>query len=356
MPPHSNRLAILFYLPSLAGGGAERLLAQLASELVRRGHTVTLAVDTQAGENVGHLDASVRVVQLGAGHVTATLRLAGILRREKPDVCLSALGGQNLKHFVAALLAGRLRHGLQSCHGFYEGEPGLLSRLSVIAIALSSRLMARTVAVSDALRVDLIARFHASRDRTVRIHNGVPVKEGDAARMPVQPPVVLACGRLTPDKNYPLLLQAFAAMRTVDARLVILGEGPERATIEGQIRRLGLSDRVDMPGYSDPAPFYESASCFAITSDREAFGLVVVEALAAGLPVVTTPSGGPPEILGDLGTVVPARDPMGLAAALDTALIESAQGEARRARAREFSMTRCADAYETMFRQVAKRS
>ena len=354
--PHSNRLAILFYLPSLAGGGAERLFAQLASELVRRGHAVTLAVDTPARENAGHLDAGVRVVQLGASHATATLRLASLLRRETPDISLSALGGQNLKHCVAALLAGRLRHALQSCHGFYEGEPKLLSRMSFLATALSSRMMARTIAVSDALRTDLIARFHASRVRTLRIHNGVPGKGGDAARIPAQPPMVLACGRLTPDKNYPLLLQAFAAMRTADARLVILGEGPDRATIAAEIERLGLTDRVDMPGYADPAPFYERASCFAITSDREAFGLVVVEALAAGLPVVTTPSGGPPEILGALGTVVPARDPARLAAALDAALIERSQDDLRRARARDFSMTRCADAYEALFRAVAGRA
>ena len=355
MLPKSDRLTILFYLPSLAGGGAERLFAQLASELVQRGHAVTLAVDTQARENAGHLDARVQVVQLSGNHARATLRLAALLRTETPDISLSALGGQNLKHFVAAVLAGRLRHALQSCHGFFEGEPKLLSRMSFMLTALTSRLMARTIAVSDALRDDLLKRFHASAKRTERIYNGVAFASATSPAMARQvPPIVLACGRLTSDKNYPLLLRAFATMREASARLVILGEGPERAAIEAEIARLGLGERVTMPGYADPAPYYASASCFAITSDREAFGLVVVEALAAGLPVVTTPSGGPPEILGELGTVVPANDPVALAAALDAALVDTSSDAARRARAHDFTMTRCADAYEAMFREVAK--
>ncbi len=353
MPQNPDRLDILLYLPSLAGGGAERLFAQLASELVRRGHALTLAVDTYASENAGHLDARVRVVQLGGNHAQAALRLAGILRTQKPDVSLSALGGQNLKHFAAALFAGRLRHAAQSCHGFYEGEPKLLSRLSFLLTAVTSRLMARTVAVSDALRDDLLARFRASAKRTARIHNGVPTTY--VASAPEQPPIVLACGRLTPDKNYPLLLRAFANMRNKSARLVILGEGPERASIEAEIAKLGLGEGVKMPGYADTAPFYAGASCFVITSDREAFGLVVVEALAAGLPVVTTPSGGPPEILGALGTVVPKNDIAALTAALDAALSDKSGADERRARASDFTMTRCADEYEAMFRDIVGR-
>ena len=356
VPPRTDRLEILLYLPSLGGGGAERLFAQLASALVERGHGVTLVVDTPATENADHLDARVRVVQFDRDHARATLRLAGLLRTQKPDVSLSALGGQNLKHFVAAFLAGRLRHAAQSCHGFYEGEPKLLSRLSFLLTALTSRLMARTVAVSDALRDDLLARFHASPKRTVRIHNGVASSDAHGPRVPAEPPIVLACGRLTPDKNYPLLLRAFAEMRGRNSRLVILGEGSERTSIEAEVARSGLADRVHMPGYADPAPYYARASSFAITSDREAFGLVVVEALAAGLPVVTTPSGGPPEVLGSLGTVVPKGDVLALAAALDAAVADTSDGEARRARAKIFSMTRCADAYETMFSEIVRQA
>jgi glycosyltransferase involved in cell wall biosynthesis len=350
----------LFYLPSLAGGGAERLLAQLATALTQRGHEVTFVVDTESAENAGFLDARVRPVRLGSNHFANVVRLARLLREIKPDASLSALAGQNLKHTLAAIVAGRLPRAVQSYHGFFEGEPRLLSRLSYLLTPLSSRLMAKTICVSEALREELIRRFHASPTRTIRIYNGVPkvtnANAGAHGRESASP-IVLACGRLSPDKNYPFLVRAFARMATSDARLVILGEGPHRDAIEAQIARLNLADRVALPGYGDPAQWYERASCFAVTSRREAFGLVVVEALAAGLPVVTTASGGPDEILdnGRHGHVIAQGDEQAFAAALDAALAEPGDVHSRRARANEFSMQNCIEAYEALFYEIAQR-
>ena len=351
-------LRLLFYLPSLAGGGAERLLAQLATGLRQKGHEITFVIDTESTENAGFVDAGIRQVRLGPNHVANVMRLARLLREEKPDVSLSALSGQNLKHLVAAILAGRLQRAVQSYHGFFEGEPRLLSRLSYFLTPLSSRLMAKTVCVSDALRNELMRRFHASATRTVRIYNAVP-KAGDliSRERKEARPIVLACGRLSPDKNYPFLIRAFARMKRSDLRLVILGEGPERATIETEIPRLELADRVSLPGYADTEHWYERASCLALTSKREAFGLVLVEALAAGLPVVATASGGPDEILehGRYGRVVAQGDEASFAAALDAALAEPGDAAARVARANDFSMEICVATYEKLFYEVAQR-
>lgn len=169
--------------------------------------------------------------------------------------------------------------------------------------------------------------------------------------------IVVACGRLTPDKNYPFLVRAFARMKHTKARLVILGEGAERGRVEAEIARLGLEGRVSLPGYTDPAPWYANASCFAMTSSRETFGLVIVEALAAGLPVVTTASGGPDEILdrGRYGRVVEQGDEAGFAEALDAALADPGNTDLRLARAHEFSIERCADAYEKLVYEIARR-
>jgi glycosyltransferase involved in cell wall biosynthesis len=357
--PSRKPLKLLFYLPSLAGGGAERLLAQLATALTRRGHNVTLAVDTDSHENAGFVDLGVQQVRLGPNHLSNVLSLHRLMREMKPDASLSALCGQNLKHMFAAMLAGRLRRALQSYHGFFEGEPRLLSRVSYLLTPLSSRLMARTVCVSDTLRQELIGRFRASRERTIRIYNGVqksaarsaPARAGDKAN-----PIVLACGRLTPDKNYPFLVRAFARMKDTNARLVILGEGAERGRIEAEIVRLGLEGRVSLRGYADPAPWYGNASCFAMTSSRETFGLVIVEALAAGLPVVTTASGGPDEIVdhGHYGRVVEQADEAAFAEALDAALADPGDADMRLARAHEFSMETCAEAYEKLFYEIAR--
>lgn len=358
-PAPGAPLRLLFYLPSLGGGGAERLAAQLATALASRGHEITLVTDTESEENAGYVASAVRQVRLGLGHGRNVISLARLLRETKPHVSMSALSGQNLKHMVAAALAGRLSRAVQSYHGFFEGEPRLLSRMSYLLTPLSSRLMARTVCVSDCLRADLLRRFHASRTRTLRIYNGVPLASDKQLRRGEHSsanPIVLACGRLTADKNFGLLVRAFARMKHADARLVILGEGPERHTLEAEAARLHLRDRVSLPGYSDAASWYDKASCVALSSTREAFGLVVVEALAAGLPVVTTPSGGPDEILqnGRYGRVVAHDDEAGFAVALDAALDDRSDHAERIARAHEFSMKKCVEAYEALFYEIAQ--
>jgi glycosyltransferase involved in cell wall biosynthesis len=360
--PNDSKLGLklLFYVPSLAGGGAERLLAQLATALTRRGHEVVFVVDTESSENAVFLDASVRQVRLGPSHLAAVFKLSRLLREIKPDVSLSALSGQNLKHMLAASLAGRLSRAVQSYHGFFEGEPRLLSRLSYLLTPLSSRLMTKTICVSDTLREELLGRFHASADRTERIYNGVPsLQERGRAAQPRDEtyPIVLACGRLSQDKNHAFLVRAFARLQHPNARLVILGEGPQRGTIEAEIARLNLSDRVSLPGYVDLATWYAQGSCFAMTSTRETFGLVLVEALAAGLPVVTTASGGPDEVLenGRYGRIVAQGDERAFAAALDAALADRGDATTRRARAREFSMATCVEEYEKLFYEITQR-
>ncbi|GAC1334434.1 MAG: glycosyltransferase [Beijerinckiaceae bacterium] len=362
MPMDAKRaLRLLFYVPSLAGGGAERLLVMLATSLAQRGHEIVFVVDTESPENAIFLSADIRQIRLGPNHFANILALRRLLRDLKPDASLSALCGQNLKHMLAAILAGRLSRAVQSYHGFFEGEPRLLARLSYLLTPISSRLMARTVCVSDTLRAELLSRFHASSIKTMRIYNGVPPATeqtpGAADLRHSVGPLILACGRLTPDKNYPFLVRAFGRLQRTDARLAILGEGPERGPIEAEVARQNLSGRVLLPGYCVPAPWYEAASCFAMTSTRETFGLVIVEALAAGLPVVTTKSGGPIEILEDgrYGRVVEA-DEVAFAAALDAALAEPQDPESRIARAEQFSMAKCADAYEALFYQVALES
>jgi glycosyltransferase involved in cell wall biosynthesis len=360
LPASQQPLKLLFYVPSLAGGGAERLVAHLATGLMQRGHEVLLAVDTASSENAGFLDSRVRQVRLGPIHFTNILALRRLLHEMRPDVSLSALCGQNLKHMLAAILAGRQARAVQSYHGFFEGEPRLLSRLSYLLTPLSSRLMVKTVCVSDTLREELIRRFYASPQRTIRIYNGVPNMTGaggTARDRETANPIILACGRLSRDKNYPFLVRAFAQMKTSHARLVILGEGLDRGRIEAEIARLGLADRVSLPGYTDPTLWYDKASCFAMSSSRETFGLVIVEALAAGLPIVATASGGPDEILenGRYGCVVAQDNEAGFAEALDAALADAGDINARLARAHEFSMDKCIGAYEALFYEIARR-
>ncbi|UWX04047.1 glycosyltransferase [Pseudoxanthomonas sp. NC8] len=161
---------------------------------------------------------------------------------------------------------------------------------------------------------------------------------------------VLAVGMLKTPKDFPLLIRAFSLLRAqVDARLLILGEGTERARLEKLVHELGLQGMVMLPGYvADTAPFYAQSDLFVLSSDHEGFGNVIVEALEQGCPVVSTdcPS-GPREILTDgrCGRLVPVGDVAALAAAMQESLASAHDHDALRARAQDFSVSRISDQY-----------
>jgi glycosyltransferase involved in cell wall biosynthesis len=350
-----RRWSLLFYTHAVTGGGAERVWALLASALAARGHAVTLAYDHEANGPEAGLDPRVRLLALGGNHAVAVARLARHLARDRPDVSLSALGVSNLKHAVAAGLAGRRRHAVLSFHGHPQSEPQRLSRLGNAATPVLARLTARSVFVSDGLMAHYVAAVGAVPGRSVRLHNPVEVDAAvparDAAELRARPRRVLAVGRLAPAKDFSTLLRAFALVRP-DAELVLVGEGPERPALEALIRDLGLSARVTLAGHVErPWQLYREAACFAASSRAEAFGNVLVEALAHGLPVASTACDGPVEILegGRFGALVPVGDAAALAAAIDGMLDEPGPPAPRVARAALFSVAAAVAGYEALF-------
>jgi len=341
---------LLFYTHAFGGGGAEVVFARLAAAFAEAGDDVVIAVDRADGAPPTR--AGLRTVVLPGGHVAATRALAALIRTERPDASFSALGAQNLKHLAAAILAGRRRRCVLGCHGFAVAEPKRLAQASFWLSPITTRLAARTICVSDALLDDLRRRWGASRRRTVRIYNPLsgdadpPAIADDAAP---REKLVVACGRLVPIKRFPDLVAAFAALGDPQARLAILGEGPERPSIEAAVARHGLEERAAMPGHvSDLSAWYRRAACVAIASESESFGLTAAEALAHGVPVVSTDCGGPPEILGGVGRIVPVGDVAAMAAALRDTLAAPGDPAPRRARAREFALPVIRAAYAAL--------
>lgn len=336
---------LLFYTHAFSGGGAEMVFARLARAFAEAGDRVVYVADHPGPLAIEDREG-LRHVLLGAGHAAATRRLAAILRFERPDASFSALGAQNLKHLAAATLAGRRSRCVLGVHGFAEAEPKRLARLSYRSSPATSRCAARTICVSDVLLDDMVATWGAARQRLTRIHNPLGPEVGVGGWTPQAPPLVLAIGRLDPVKLFPDLIAAFAAAAPTEARLAILGEGPARHDLESAVAHFGLERRVSLPGYvADPAPWYRRAACLAVTSRSESFGLTVAEALAHGVPVVTTACGGPEEVLGGLGRVVAIGDISALGAALADALADPGDPAPRRARAAAFSLDRARDAY-----------
>jgi len=352
------RHRLLFYTHALVGGGAERVWALVASGLSARGHDVAFAVDFDAPQNEHLIAPSVRRHLLGRNHVAATRALAGLLSREQPDIAFSAVGASNLKLLAAKAISTWRGATVLSAHGRYEAEPRFLGRAGYAATALTSRLSARTIAVSDDLRHYLIDRLHADPRRVVTIHNAVLLPAigslPTAAALSAREDIVLAVGRLVPEKAIVTLIEAMAKLKR-RAQLIILGEGPERLTIERAIEQYGLAGHVTLRGYvNEPWPAFAEAKMLALSSRTEAFGNVLVEALGYGLPVVATRCGGPEEILdnGRYGRLVPVGDAAALAEAIDATLAQPGDPLQHRARAEQFSLDRALDRFEELIESL----
>ena len=350
---------ILLYTHGLVDGGGERLWACLATALKRRGYDVMFAQDFEADENKHNLDPSIPVHTLGRNHIQATRRLAQLLRDEKPDVALAAIGGSNLKLLLASMLSRAPTLPVITYHGEMEWKTGWLSSFSYVGLPLLSRWATRTVAVSEGLHYVLKTKWRAHQRRLVTIFNPVffprDIDIPTADELAERKNLVLSVGRLVAEKDYLTLVRAFARLKTPDARLVILGKGPDQRRIEAEIRKLGLEGRVLLPGYlKEPWTIYGSAKCFVSSSSSEPFGNVVVEAMAYGLPVVATACSGPHHILdhGTYGRIVGIGNHVQLAHAIDATLAQPGDPALRRRRAEEFSFEARVPAYEALIQEI----
>lgn len=333
----AQRLAI--FLPSLTGGGAERAMLNLAHGLAGRDCSVDLVLAQAKGPYLREVRPPVHVIDLKASRVLASLpSLARYLRREQPKAILSALDYAN----VIAVWANRL-----------AGNPSRVLVNEQNTISRSARNSARW---RQRMVPHLVRRFHPWADFIIGNSRGVvqdlsqlmgiPPEQIKLVYNPVvtpelrakaraslnhpwfaadQPPIVLAVGRLTKQKDFPTLIQAFAAVRqSRPARLIILGEGPDRSALEAQVNRLGLEDDVALPGFvENPYAYMSRASLFVLSSRWEGLPTVLIEALYCGASVVATdcPS-GPREILdnGRHGLLVPVGDIAALSQAIEAGL------------------------------------
>jgi glycosyltransferase involved in cell wall biosynthesis len=222
------------------------------------------------------------------------------------------------------------------------------------------------VALSAGVGGELERTIHGLAGRVFVIPNAgmdgdEPPPLGDVARAAGEAPVLVACGRLVPQKAYPVLLRALATVRErVPARLRILGEGPLRDELGALAEVLGVADAVTFEGFRpDPSAYMAAADVFVLSSEYEGFGNVIVEAMAAGAPVVATDCPyGPGEILegGRHGVLVPPGDPEALAGALLRVLgddvLRTRLRASGRERARDFAPAAVAARYGRLFQDV----
>jgi len=223
----------------------------------------------------------------------------------------------NFPATLSAVLAKMSRRVTVSVHH----NPSTLPAVRRLLIRWIYRIPRRVVGVSEGVS-RVLRSMGISRERVVTIPNPVePPGFGRATVSPFDPPYILGVGRLCRDKGFDRLLRAFAHVRRSDLHLVILGEGMERRSLRQLARTLALERRVHFPGeVSDVTAWYQHAECFGLSSLTEAWGLVLVEAMANGCAVVSYDCDfGPAEIIDHdrNGLLVPDGDIKGLGRAIE---------------------------------------
>ncbi|HEY3814279.1 MAG TPA: glycosyltransferase [Caulobacteraceae bacterium] len=345
---------IAILLPSLTGGGMERVRLLLAAEFARRGYRVELAVLDATGDLADHVPDNVTIKTLPVRRLRDSVQQVAVyLRERQPRALLAGLWPLTSMAVVARLLAGTRTRLVLSDHSDWshiretsEGLRGLWVRLST---GLTYPFADSLVAISDGVAHSVSRISGVPLSRVHRISNPPTLsldvgEEAFSIRWPDgDGPRLLTMGRLAREKDHATLLRALAIVRrTMPARLAILGTGPLRDELLALTRDLGLAEAVTMPGF-DPYPvrWLQQTDLFVLSSKSEGFGNVLVEALSQGVPVVSTdcPT-GPAEILdgGRYGTLCRVGDPEALAGAIKSALLTAHNREALIARSRAYTL------------------
>ena len=332
----SERPRVAFFLPSFAGGGAERALLQVANAFVTRGLAVDLMVGDANGPYADEVSGGINVVVLGKKRVAACLPgLIRYLKASGPKAIVSTMMHANIVVIVARLIsrqAVRVVVRESNVAEVWNGKP--LAEGKSLLLRLAGLLYPRAdavVCVSQGVKNSLVEAVNLDRSKMSVIMNPVVSEQFFqlASQTPESSdlfagPYIIAVGRLAKVKGFDILIRAFAEYRKVhEVNLLILGEGPQRSELEALAEALGLSSEVHMPGFvKNPFPLLKNASLFVMSSRREGLPNALIQAIALGLPaVVTNMPDGPTEIMDGerYGITVPIDDIEALSVAMLTA-------------------------------------
>jgi glycosyltransferase involved in cell wall biosynthesis len=366
-------MRILTFLHSFEPGGVERDALRLNAEWERLGADVQIALGRRDGRLADEApDLPYTVMQRGlfstASFETLWMiaKLPAVIRALRPDILFCAGNTYTIVAVAMRLILGRacppivlkvsndlqrrdLPAPMRWAYHFWlrvqapafdaivaMAEPARAEVEAVMQVA-SSRV---TVINNASLRLAELERFADAREAAPRDHSGRHF---------------LAVGRLVGQKNFALLLRAFARMRRPDDRLTLIGEGEKRAALERLTCDLGIADSVSMPGHINPLhDAFARADAFVLSSDYEGLGVVVVEALAAGVPIVATDCCvNMAMLVEEAGLLVPIKDVAALAEAMDRICDVATDTIQMRVRARGFAVETTAPAWFTLFRGLS---
>jgi glycosyltransferase involved in cell wall biosynthesis len=347
---------------------------RLASEWAARGQDVRVAMGRDSGPQFYHAPDNLtsdfaRPSRLAAPFETLWMvfHLIGAIRRHRPDVLFCAGSTYTIVAILVRLWLGsscpptvcKLSNSLER-----RDLPPLARAAFGLWLRLHARFIECFVGMAEPMREE-IERCLGVDGTRIEIIADPAIKAAElellakTERQPSELRRFVAIGRMTAQKNFRLLLEAFAAFAGPDDRLLIAGDGRQRARLIDLAHRLGIAERVSMPGHvHSVAEAFAGTDVFVMSSDYEGVPAVVIEALAAGVPIVATDCSVSMSYLlegGAFGTLVPIGDAAALAAAMRGAPARDAIPiEAMRAKAAQFTIERSAGLYLDALRAEAR--
>ena len=351
------------FIPSLMGGGAERIIVILANEISKRGIAVDLVLSKSIGPYLSDVHPSIRIVNLNSKRLLFSIvPLDKYMREEKPKVMLTALNTANVIAIIARIIS-RVKFRLIVSERAVtsvaiKDNPLMRAKLMPFLMRMTYQKADAIVAVSFGVADDLVNKFKMPSKNIHVVYN--PVVTSQLIKLSNEKfehewfeneevPVILSIGRLTSQKNFTLLIKAFSLLlKSREARLIILGKGELQKELENLTIELNIRDKVSFPSFvKNPFMWMKNSSLFVLSSDYEGLPGTLIQAMACGTPVVSTdcPS-GPKEILenGQWGRLVPMRDVESLSRAMAATLDEEAHPDVA-LRAQYFDVNHGVDGY-----------
>ncbi len=334
---------LVFLLPNLNAGGAERVFIQLANKFASMGFSVEILLFQKTGALLSEVSSQIKIVDMDVSNMYFSFpSLVSYLKAVKPDVLFSTLEFASLSALLARRLSGvKTRIVVVVSVAISQHRRSRIKKiLEHWLISLIYPWADKIVTVSRAATQDLIDYAKLSPEHVQTIYNPI-ISEDMLLQLndtvphhfyrEGQPQVILGVGRLVEQKDFATLIHAFDYVRKhIPVHLLILGEGKERANLENIVHSLGLDHEVDLPGFViNPFAYMRKSSVFVLSSRWEGLPSVLIQALACSCPVVSTncPT-GPDEILdgGKYGHLTTIGDPE----VLGQAILRSLQGDHRK--------------------------
>lgn len=322
-----KRIKVLFLIPTLTGGGAERVVVTLLNHLSRVDFLLSIAiVDTRHAVFRDQIPPHVEFIDLRCSRVRYALpKIVRLVWRQRPDVVFSTLGHLNLAlAILRPLLPNNVNYVARETALVSQGLAGYRwPQLWASAYRRFYGVFDRIVCQSNAMRDDLLRVSLMPPEKTIVINNPIdieqvrllatsckPVLPSEHGKSWIKPVNLVAAGRLSHEKGFDILIEALSLTSNRHIHLTILGEGPLMTELESLVQTKGLIGRVHFLGFqTNPYSYIAQADAFVLSSRHEGFPNVVIEALALQTPVVALPSpGGIREILDGINGCVLTKD------------------------------------------------